>query len=137
MPDKLSAEGLKAAADTTKQIITLSTGVITLTITFLEKIIQPATPAANAARAVPWSMFTAWIFFGLAILAGVITLGAITGSLDALDRKQNGQPLDANQAAAVASLSQGTNVQRPAVAMYGAFLIALALTIWTGFAVMR
>lgn len=135
MADKLSAEGLKAAADTTKQIITLSTGVIALTITFLEKVIQPATP--SAARAVPWSMFAAWILFGLAILFGVVTLGAITGTLNALDRQQNGQTLNAAQTAAVNSLAQGTNVQGPAFVMYGAFLSALAFTIWTGFAVMR
>jgi heme A synthase len=135
MADKLSAEGLKSAADTTKQIITLSTGVVTLTITFLDKIIQPARP--DIPHYVPWTMFTAWIFFGLAILFGVITLGAITGTLDAMDRQQNGLTLDAGQTAAVHSLSQGTNVQRPARAMSVAFLGALALTIWTGFAVLR
>jgi heme A synthase len=133
--DKLSAEGLKSAADTTKQIITLSTGVITLTITFLDKIIQPARP--DIPHYVPWTMFTAWVFFGLAILFGVITLGAITGTLDALDRQQNGQPLNADQTAAIGALSQGANVQRPARAMSIAFLVALALTIWTGFAVLR
>jgi heme A synthase len=133
--DKLSPEGLKSAADTTKQIITLSTGVITLTITFLDKIIQPATPGIP--HYVPWTIFTAWIFFGLAILFGVITLGAVTGTLDALDRQQNGQAIDDAQKAAINALSQGTNVQRPARAMSVAFLIALALTICTGFAVLR
>jgi heme A synthase len=88
MPDKLSSEGLKAAADTTKQIITLATGVIALTVTFLEKIVQPQ--SGSAGRIVPWTMFAAWVLFGLAILAAVITLGAVTGTLDAIDRKMNG-----------------------------------------------
>jgi hypothetical protein len=88
MSEKLSSEGLKAAADTTKQIITLSTGVIALTVTFLEKIVQPVAPSGS--RSVPWTIFGAWIVFGLAIVAGVATLGAVSGSLDAMDRKQNG-----------------------------------------------
>jgi hypothetical protein len=40
MPN-FSVEGLKSSAETTKQIIVLSTGVIALTVTFLEKIVQP------------------------------------------------------------------------------------------------
>ena len=44
-------EGLKAALETAKQVITLSTGVVALTVTFLEKIVQPQ--AGSAARLVP------------------------------------------------------------------------------------
>ena len=130
MADKLSSEGLKAAADTTKQIITLSTGVIALTVTFLEKVLQPS---AGTMRSVPWSMFGAWIFFGLAILLGVATLGAITGSLNALDRKQNGLPVAEVEQKAIESLANGRNVRIPASAMALLFLAAMALTIVTGF----
>jgi hypothetical protein len=130
MADKLSSEGLKAAADTTKQVITLATGVIALTVTFLEKIIQPT---ASAGRHVPWTMFAAWIFFGLAILFGVLTLGAITGTLDALDRKQNGQTVSAAQQAAIDSMSGGRNVIVPALCMNAGFMVGMALTILTGF----
>ena len=130
MTDKLSFEGLKSAADTTKQIITLATGVIALTVTFLEKIVQPQT---SAARAVPWTLFGAWILFGLAILFAVITLGAITGSLDALDRKQNGLSTTASQDAAIGSLANCSNVRIPAVIMSFVFVGGMALTIATGF----
>jgi hypothetical protein len=134
MPDKLSSEGLKAAADTTKQIITLATGVIALTVTFLEKIVQPQ---AVTGRAVPWTMFAAWVLFGLAILAAVITLGAVTGSLDALDRKTNGLQLNERQEVAVNALSSGSNIRIPATAMSLLFISGMTLTIVTGFLLLR
>src|SRR3954454_16807786 len=98
MADRPQAEGLKAALELTKQIITLSTGVIALTITFLEKIVQPTTATG---RHVPWSLLAAWIFFGLAIAAAVWTLMAVTGSLNALDRNANGGRLNCDQEEAV------------------------------------
>jgi len=131
MENKLAAEGLKSAADTTKQIITLSTGVIALTVTFLEKIIQPQ--AGIEGRAVPWTLLVAWVLFGLTILSAILTLGAITGTLDALDRKQNGLGMTKEQDAAIAALSNGSNVQIPARMTGILFILAMALTIATGF----
>jgi len=128
--DKLSAEGLKAAADFTKQVITLSTGVITLTVTFLEKIIQPT---AGVSRPVPVTMFSAWVFFGIAVIAGVATLGAIAGTLEALDRQQNKMPLSDVQNVAVAALGSGANVIWPARVMAICFLLGMLCTIATGF----
>jgi hypothetical protein len=46
-------EGLKAALETTKQVIALSTGVVALTVTFLEKIVQPV---PGVAREVPGTL---------------------------------------------------------------------------------
>jgi hypothetical protein len=131
MPEKLSSEGLKAAAETTKQIITLSTGVIALTVTFLEKILQPM--AIAEPRTVHWTMVAAWVLFGLAIVAGVGTLGAISGSLDAMDRKQNNLPTSSIQDEAIATLASGNNVRIPARAMSLFFLAGMAFTIATGF----
>lgn len=134
MSEKFSSEGLKAAADMTKQIITLSTGVIALTVTFLEKITQVA---PGASRHVPWTLFGAWIFFGLTILAAVVTLGAVTGTLDALDRKLNGLSTDASQNAAIEALCSGTNIRIPALTMSALFVIGMVLTIATGFLLLR
>jgi hypothetical protein len=130
MADKPQAEGLKAALELTKQIITLSTGVITLTLTFLEKIVQPT--AASASRHVPWSLLAAWIFFGLAIVAAVWTLMAVTGSLNALDRKANGGELNDDQQEAVRELADSTHLRTPAVIMVLLFLAGIGLTILTG-----
>ncbi|WP_315830757.1 hypothetical protein [Bradyrhizobium prioriisuperbiae] len=136
MADKPSSEGLKSAADTTKQIITLSTGVIALTVTFLEKVVQTTASGAGT-RSVPWSMFVAWILFGVAILAAVATLGAITGTLDALDRKQNGLTLNDSQTQAIEDLANGSNVKTPALVMSATFILAMGFTIATGFLLMH
>lgn len=122
-------EGLKAAMDTAKQIITLSTGVIALTVTFLEKIVQPS--VAGAARNVPWPLVVAWIVFGLAIVFAIWTLMALTGTLNAMDRRANGLKLSEAQQSAVDAY--GDNVQVPAVGMVLCFLVGIALTIGTGF----
>ena len=122
-------EGLKAAMDTAKQIITLSTGVIALTVTFLEKIVQPS--VAGAARNVPWPLVVAWIVFGLAIVFAIWTLMALTGTLNAMDRRANGLTLSEAQQSAVDAY--GDNVQVPAVGMVLCFLVGIALTIGTGF----
>src|SRR5262245_39810598 len=126
MSEKLSAEGLKAAADMTKQIITLSTGVLAITITFLEKIVHAPSPP------VPRSLLAAWVLFGLAILFAIVTLAAVTGTLDALDRRMNGLPTTGDQNAAIDALCTGWNIRAPALAMCASFFLAMSFTIVTG-----
>jgi hypothetical protein len=116
---------------TDKQIITLSTGVITLTVTFLEKIVPPSSPAMG--RTVPWTMFVAWVAFGAAIQAAIVTLGAVTGTMDAIDRKANGLSTNSQQDLAVTSLASGRNVTIPAIVMALTFAAGEILTIATGF----
>jgi hypothetical protein len=64
-----------AAADVAKQLITLATGVLALTITFAKDV------TANTA-AHKWVLIVAWIVYLLSILGGVWTLLALTGSLE-------------------------------------------------------
>ena len=123
-------EGLKGALETAKQIIALSTGVIALTVTFLEKITQPT---ATAARHVPGTLKVGWICFGLAIGFAVWTLMAITGSMNALDRQARGLTMDENQKRAVEELTDGGNIRIPAWLMLLFFAAGAALTIATGF----
>jgi hypothetical protein len=123
-------EGLKAALETTKQIITLSIGVITLTVTFLEKIVQPT---AIGARHVPATLKAAWICFGLAIGFAVWTLMAITGSMNSLDRQARGLTMNEDQKRAAEALADGGNIQIPALMMLLLFAAGAALTIATGF----
>jgi hypothetical protein len=126
-PPKPQVEGLKAAMETAKQIITLSTGVIAVTLTFLDKF----TKTAAEGRALPFTIVAAWIIFGLAILFSVWTLMALTGTMNAIDRRANGLTLTKEQQSAVDAY--GDNVQVPAVAMVVCFLAALGMTIATGF----
>ena len=124
-------EGLKAALETTKQVITLSTGVITLTITFLEKIVQPD---GSTGRIFPPTLKIGWICFGLSIVFGMWTLMAITGTMNALDRKTHGLTLSPRHERAVETLNEGSNIRVPSMLMLLSFLAATLLTIVTGFA---
>jgi hypothetical protein len=69
--DKLAIE---SAQDTTKQLITLATGVVALTITFAKDFVNNAV-AANCLALWAWGCFV------LSMLFGLWTLLAITGSL--------------------------------------------------------
>lgn len=123
-------EGLKAAQETTKQVITLSTGVVALTITFLEKIVQPN---GTAPRSFPWTLKAGWIFYFFAIVFAMWTLMAITGTLNALDRREAELPLNEDQARAANELTEGWNIRVPSLLMFACFLVAMLLTIGTGF----
>jgi hypothetical protein len=129
MADKLSSDGLKSAADLTKQIISLSTGVIALTVTFIDK----THGSPDHANVIPTPLSIAWILFGLTIVAAIWTLGAVTGSLDALDRAMNDAATDKQYEAAVTQLCNSPNIRIPALAMVAFFLAAMASTILTGF----
>jgi hypothetical protein len=63
------------AADFSKQLITLATGVIALSITLQKEIIKE--PSRRAVRA----LRIAWVLYLLSILGGVWSLMALTGSL--------------------------------------------------------
>ena len=110
-------EGLKSAADSAKQVITLSSGVVALTVTFAKEFKGPGT------LTVLWELKLAWIFYGLTVLFGVWTLLAITGSLSSSDQSNKG--------------AMGCNVRLPGILMVLSFLSAFGLTIYAGFSIVR
>lgn len=69
------------AQECTKQFLTLATGIIALTITFSKDFLQGAPP--NARPFAYWS----WGFFLVSVSFGLLTLMALTGTLQPLDRK--------------------------------------------------
>lgn len=73
--DPQSMKAFEVAIDLSKQLITLATGVIALTVTFVKDIIvsvpRPAIPFLKSA----------WLFFAFSILSGIWSLMAITGTL--------------------------------------------------------
>ena len=111
--DSLKSEGVKAAADIAKQMITLSTGAVAFTVTFLDKF---TAHAAGEAISLPWALFVAWGCFGASIIFSVWTLMGITGTL------LSGNVVD----------SKSKNVSIPAILMILAFLAAVAAMIITG-----
>ena len=79
MPDLTTAQekAFEFVQETVKQVITLSTGIIALTITFVKDFIGEGAPhGAEVLLAV------AWLFYILSVICGVWTLLSVTGSLN-------------------------------------------------------
>ncbi len=125
----LSSNGLAAIAEVAKQVITLSIGVIGLTVTFLKDIV--GAPAGGGSIQVPWLLAFAWGCYLIAVLGGLATLLAVSGSINALDRKDNGLPLDASQQRAVDHLVYAPNVRIPLFGLVAGFLLGTTLIIAT------
>ena len=64
------------ARDTAKEFLTLATGIIALTITFSKDFVRTVPPSARMFAVLSWGAFLLSVFFGL------LTLMALTGSLE-------------------------------------------------------
>lgn len=98
------------AADLSKQLITLASGIIAITVTFSKDIFTGAPTCANN-----W-MVASWIIFFISILGGIWSLMALTGTLDPRNKE-------------VKISIQGSNCRIPSLFQIVFFLVALALTI--------
>lgn len=107
-------KGFDFALDLTKQLITVATAVIALTITFLTDVAKDA-----SAWTAVWLQF-AWVLYLVSIAFGIFTLMALTGTL--ADPKAKAPP----------SINAG-NVRLFALAQQFSFFVAVALTLVFGF----
>ena len=112
-----STGGLKFSGEVTKQIVTLSTGIIALTVTFAKefKVI-----GEGSALTVPGSLKLSWVSFAVSILFAIWTLLAIAGTLNEIDR--GGETTNPKR----------TNIRIPAALMVLAFFVGIISTIWAG-----
>src|ERR1700677_3089562 len=68
------------SADLTKQLITLATAIIALTITFSKDFLHAPSAAPR------WIPYVSWYCFLASIGAGIFALSAMTGHLDRKDK---------------------------------------------------
>ena len=108
--EALQRKSFDFAQELVKQIITLSSGITAITITFFKDFAGSDAPVA--ARTL---MSVSWIFYVLAVGFGILAMMALTGSLS---RAQ----LDINQ----------RNMTTPAALQFLSFLIGLILTVAAG-----
>lgn len=111
--DDQTKTAFASASDTSKQLITLATGVLALEITFAKDIVGRLDETAR------WLIGGSWVLLVVSIVAGVWTLLALTGSL-------------AQATAPTPQSIFGGNVKRPAIAQILLFLGGMALTVWFG-----
>lgn len=107
------------AQDLVKQIIALSAGIVTVTITFFKDFVGPGAP--HGAKVL---MAISWMFYVLAIVFGIWTMMALTGSLDKMTLNES---LDKGQP----SIYDKNNTT-PASIHLGCFIIGLGLTVGAG-----
>ena len=82
------AKSYDAAADQTKQLITLSTAVLTLTATFLNNFLENA-KHRDAARNV---LIGSWAVLAVSIVIGLLVLGGLVGNMATVDGATVTQP---------------------------------------------
>ena len=107
--DDAGQKAFDFAQDAAKQIIALSTGILTLTITFFKDF---AAGGSETARDV---MIAAWILFVLSVLLGIAQLLALTGQLKLSD-----------------PTVYAANVRVLAGAQQVVFIVAIIVAVWAG-----
>ena len=117
--DDRSQKAFDFAGDSTKQLITLSTGVLALTITFSKDIIGGDPGKLSII------LFVAWGVYLLSIVFGMWTLLALTGNLEPSNRNDRDTPPSIRT----------PNVTLPSILQIGTFLLATFLTVVFGVAV--
>jgi hypothetical protein len=112
--DESTKKAFDFAAETTKQLLTLSTAIIALTITFSKDMVQKV--PAGALTSLVW----AWLAYILSIVFGIWTLMALTGTLQPKQRVSGTPSI------------WGRNVTIPASLQILSFLAGLILTVGFG-----
>jgi hypothetical protein len=74
-----------AALDLVRQLITLASGILALTATFLKDVLSVFQGKDAALPHPHWTLYVTWILMLLSILFGLLAHGAITGNLDQID----------------------------------------------------
>jgi hypothetical protein len=95
------------AADTTKQLITISTAIITLTVSFSKDILGGAADSTKIFLIWTWAIFIASIIFGLA------TLMALTGRLLPMKKSAPTQSVATNAPTAVTPAPSSPQLSTP------------------------
>jgi ketosteroid isomerase-like protein len=139
------------AADSTKQLITLSTAILTLTITFGKDVLQKVDSGTKQ------NLTYSWVVYLLSIFFGILTLLALTGTLDPIKKKKKqaaaaeenvdatteasakpdaAAPEKVDQRNPVATI-QGANVRLFSTLQIVTFLLATALVVISGITALR
>jgi hypothetical protein len=108
--DDQAKQAFTAASDWSKQILTLSTGILTLTVAFADKIFGHLSDTEKG------FLFTSWLLYLISILGGIWVLTQLTSTLS-FDRHV--VPADVKQSEKQASLQVWTFIA--ATAFIGVF----------------
>lgn len=116
-----SLAGFQSTNDLAKQLITLSTGSLALSITFTKDIIKSAVPV------VTWPLKIAWVAWLLSVCFGIWTMMAVTGMVFKITEKTGVSE----------SVTYGENVSIPALLQILMFVVGIVLLIVHGAKMLR
>jgi nitrate reductase NapE component len=119
--DQNTEKAFDFAQEAIKQLITLATGVLALTITFLKDVIKKA-PAGS----LPW-LQAAWILYLVSITFGVFALLNLSGVLERPGEDKSSPPNPLTPSI------YRSSIRMFAIVQIIAFLVAVGLTITFGF----
>jgi hypothetical protein len=104
------------ASDACKQVLTLTTAIVTITIAFAKDLVKDSTPGDQI-----W-LRTAWIAYSVSILAGILMLLALTGTAGSPQSHARNE-----------DTIYRSNVRLPAAIQMISFAIGVVLTVAFGF----
>ena len=122
--EKNKEKAFDFASETTKQLITLATAIITLTVTFSKDVIGSINQELRIYLAVTWGIFI------LSIILGILTMMSLTGTLDPMKNDENEKD---NQEKPMDMSINGQNVKNFSKYQILTFLIGLILTVVFGY----
>lgn len=108
------------AQDTTKQIVTVASGIVAITLTFLNGKLKSYPTSTRV-----W-LEVGWLLYLLSILCGVITLMALSGNLERPGKIDKTSNTDKEP-----SIYRG-NIRAPSVLQVLLFLLATVATVIFG-----
>lgn len=126
--DEREKKSFDFAGDVTKQLITLSIGILTLCIAFTDKIFS-----SEAAHANSWLIFVALSLFTLSVLCGILTLMKLTGTIARNPRNREQLILNQNTPSIDNSNSTNSNIYDACTRIFSgmqmlSFLLAIILS---------
>jgi hypothetical protein len=116
-----SLAGFQSANELAKQLITLATGILALSITFTKDILKNPIPI------ITWPLKLAWIAYLLSICFGIWTMMALTGMIFNITESPD----------AYKHATYGTSISIPALLQILAFVIGTLLLIVYGAKTLR
>jgi hypothetical protein len=117
--DERRKKAFDFAKDVTVQLITLATGIIAIEVTLLKDVLATVSHWARLA------LFTSWIAFLFSVALGVMTILALTGTLEP-------KPKEGTAEAEAPPSIRGKNVTIPSGGQIFLFVVGLLLTIVFG-----
>lgn len=123
--DDWRQKAFEFASDTVKQLITLATGVIALTITFSSDFLSSVPDGSK-----PFLMW-GWLAYFISILGGVWTMLALTGTLGRISPDGNGEE-DTVKVKDIPASIYGPHIRIPSAIQILLFLVGTILIIIFG-----